>query len=61
MIVDYFYGKELAELASRSVITRAWIDGAPDYATNIRKLINGRIDGFLVEDVGVMRGRARAA
>jgi ABC-type amino acid transport substrate-binding protein len=32
----------------------AWIDGAPDYPTNIRKLVNGRIDGFLAEDVAVM-------
>jgi ABC-type amino acid transport substrate-binding protein len=32
-----------------------WIDGAPDYATNIRKLLNGRIDGVLAEDVGVMQ------
>jgi polar amino acid transport system substrate-binding protein len=54
VIVDYFYGKELAELASDPDYA-AWIDGAPDYATNIRKLTNGRIDGFLVEDVGVMR------
>ena len=53
VIVDYFYGKELAALVSDPDYA-AWIDGAPDYATNIRKLINGRIDGFLVEDVGVM-------
>jgi polar amino acid transport system substrate-binding protein len=53
VIVDYFYGKEFAELASDPDYA-AWIDGAPDYATNIRKLINGRIDGLLVEDVGVM-------
>jgi polar amino acid transport system substrate-binding protein len=53
VIVDYFYGKELAELAGDPDYA-AWLDGAPDYATNIRKLINGRIDGFLVEDVGVM-------
>jgi polar amino acid transport system substrate-binding protein len=53
VIVDYFYGKELAELASDPDYA-AWIDGAPDYASNIRKLINRRIDGFLVEDVGVM-------
>ena len=32
----------------------AWTDGAVDYQTNIRKLIHGRVDGFIVEDVVVM-------
>lgn len=54
VIVDYYYGDELAALASDPDYA-AWIDGAPDYETNILKLINGRIDGFLVEDVGVMQ------
>jgi polar amino acid transport system substrate-binding protein len=53
VIVDYYYGEALAE-AARDPDFAAWIDGAPDYATNIRKLVSGRIDGFLVEDVAVM-------
>lgn len=53
VIVDYYYGEELTALADDPEFA-AWLDGAPDYATNIRKLLSGRIDGFLVEDVGVM-------
>jgi polar amino acid transport system substrate-binding protein len=53
VIVDYYYGKALAEAASDPAFA-AWLDGAPDYATNIRKLVSGRIDGFLVEDIAVM-------
>jgi polar amino acid transport system substrate-binding protein len=53
VIVDYYYGEALAEAASDPAFI-AWLDGAPDYPTNIRKLVSGRIDGFLVEDVAVM-------
>ena len=53
VIVDYYYGEALAE-AARDPEFAAWIDAAPDYATNIRKLVSGRIDGFLVEDIAVM-------
>ena len=53
VIVDYYYGEALAEAASDPGFA-AWIDGAPDYPTNIRKLVSGRIDGFLVEDVAVV-------
>jgi polar amino acid transport system substrate-binding protein len=53
VITDYYYGDEVQALA-RDPHYDAWIDGATDYATNIRKLIGGRIDGYLVEDVGVM-------
>jgi len=53
VIVDYYYGDVVAaEIGKPEVV--AWIDGAPDYPTNIRKLVNGRIDGFLAEDVAVM-------
>lgn len=53
VIVDYYYGDAVAaEIGKPEVV--AWIDGAPDYPTNIRKLVNGRIDGFLAEDVAVM-------
>ena len=53
VIVDYYYGEALAEAASDPAFAD-WLDGAPDYPTNIRKLVSGRIDGFLVEDVAVM-------
>jgi polar amino acid transport system substrate-binding protein len=53
VIVDYYYGEALAEAANDPAFA-AWVDGAPDYATNIRKLLSGRIDGFLVEDISVM-------
>jgi polar amino acid transport system substrate-binding protein len=53
VIVDYYYGEALAEAASDPGFA-AWVDGAPDYPTNIRKLVSGRIDGFLVEDVAVI-------
>jgi polar amino acid transport system substrate-binding protein len=53
VIVDYYYGEELAAAAGDPDFA-AWIDSAPDYPTNILKLANGRIDGFLVEDVAVM-------
>ena len=53
VIVDYYYGEAVAEAVSDSAFA-AWLDGAPDYATNIRKLVSGRIDGFLVEDIAVM-------
>jgi polar amino acid transport system substrate-binding protein len=53
VIVDYYYGDAVAAAISKPEIV-AWIDGAPDYPTNIRKLVNGRIDGFLAEDVAVM-------
>ncbi|HEX5079296.1 MAG TPA: transporter substrate-binding domain-containing protein [Geminicoccaceae bacterium] len=54
VIVDYYYGKALAD-AEADPAFAAWVDGAPDYATNIRKLVSDRIDGFLVEDVAVMQ------
>ena len=53
VIVDYYYGEALAEAAADPDFA-AWIDGAPDYPTNIRKLVSGRIDDFLVEDVAVV-------
>jgi polar amino acid transport system substrate-binding protein len=53
VITDYYYGNEYQALAEDFRYS-TWIDGAPDYATNIRKLISGRIDGYLVEDIRVM-------
>jgi polar amino acid transport system substrate-binding protein len=53
VITDYYYGDEYQALTAEPRY-EPWIEGATDYATNIRKLIGGRIDGYLVEDVGVM-------
>ena len=53
VITDYYYGEEYQALAEDPRYA-PWIDGATDYATNIRKLISGRIDGYLVEDIRVM-------
>jgi polar amino acid transport system substrate-binding protein len=52
-IVDYFYGGDIARLFAEPAFS-TWIEGAPDYRTNIVKLVNRRIDGYLVEDVTVM-------
>jgi polar amino acid transport system substrate-binding protein len=53
VITDYYYGDEYQALTA-DPRSDPWIDGATDYATNIRKLSSGRIDGYLVEDVEVM-------
>lgn len=53
VIVDYFYGEDIDRLITDPSFT-PWVDGATDYRTSIVKLINGRIDGYLVEDVTVM-------
>jgi polar amino acid transport system substrate-binding protein len=53
VITDYYYGDEYQALTA-DPRSDPWIDGATDYATNIRKLSSGRIDGYLVEDVQVM-------
>jgi polar amino acid transport system substrate-binding protein len=53
VITDYYYGDEYRSLAEDPRYA-PWIDGATDYATSIRKLTSGRIDGYLVEDVQVM-------
>jgi polar amino acid transport system substrate-binding protein len=53
VITDYYYGDDYQALAEDPRYA-PWIEGATDYATNIRKLTSGRIDGYLVEDVEVM-------
>jgi polar amino acid transport system substrate-binding protein len=59
VIAGYYYGPEFAELMGDQKFA-AQIDGAADYETNIRKLLHGRIDGLLVDDVGVALGEAKA-
>jgi polar amino acid transport system substrate-binding protein len=53
VITDYYYGDEFQAFAHDPRYAE-WIDGATDYPTNLRKLIGGRIDGYLVEDTRVM-------
>lgn len=57
-VVGYYYGPEFADL-SRQPAFSARLDGASDYEVNINKLLHDRIDGFLVDDVGVMLGWAK--
>ena len=56
--LDYFYGDEFAALMQDPDYAK-WIDPGTDYPINIRKLIMGRIDGYLAEDVAVMETELR--
>lgn len=58
VIAGYHYGPEFAALM-RDPAFAGFVDAAIDYQTNIRKLMHGRIDGYLVEDVGVMLAEAK--
>lgn len=58
VIAGYHYGPEFAGLM-RDPAFAGFVDEAIDYQTNIRKLMHGRIDGYLVEDVGVMLAEAK--
>ena len=53
IVTGYYYGEDFARLMEDESFA-AQIDPAVDYDTNIRKLLHGRIDGFIVDDVGVM-------
>jgi len=57
VIVGYHYNDEVDELMKDPAFA-ARIDGAVDYRTNIRKLVHGRLDGYLAEDVNVMIAEA---
>jgi len=58
VIAGYVYGERYQGLQSNPFFM-SLIDGAADYATNIRKLVHRRIDGFLVDDAAVMSATAR--
>ncbi len=58
VIAGYHYGPEFAALM-RDPVFSGFVDAAIDYQTNIKKLMHGRIDGYLVEDVGVMLAEAK--
>ncbi len=55
----YYYGPELEALMADPAFARQ-VDIGVDYEMNIRKLLHGRIDGFLVDDIGVMVGALAA-
>jgi len=59
VIAGYHYGVEFAQLMQQQAFA-AQVDPALDYRTNINKLLGGRIDVYLVEDVGVMVAEAKA-
>lgn len=53
IVTGYYYGKEFEALMKDDRFA-AQIDPAVDYDINIRKLLHGRIDAFIVDDAGVM-------
>jgi polar amino acid transport system substrate-binding protein len=59
VIEGYFLGEEVARHMADPAFA-ALVEGAPDYAVNLNKLLHGRIDGFLVDDVDVLRAEAQA-
>ncbi len=58
IVTGYYYGEDFEALMEDESFV-AQIDPAADYDTNIRKLLHGRIDGFIVDDVGVMVSAVR--
>ncbi len=58
-IAGYHYTDEFGELMKDPDFA-ARIDVSVDYPTNLRKLVHGRIDGYIVDDVGVLVAEARA-
>ncbi len=58
-IAGYHYTDKFGELMKDPDFA-AQIDVSVDYPTNLRKLVHGRIDGYIVDDVGVLVAEARA-
>jgi len=58
IVTGYYYGEEFDALIENESFA-AQIDPAADYDINIRKLLHGRIDGFIVDDAGVMVSAVR--
>jgi len=58
VVTGYYYGEDFEALSETDGFA-ALVDPAADYDTNIRKLLHGRIDGFIVDDVGVMVSAVR--
>ena len=58
IVTGYYYGEDFDALMQTESFA-AMVDPAADYDTNIRKLLHGRIDGFIVDDAGVMVSAVR--
>lgn len=58
VIFGYYYGAEFETLKEDPTFA-SQVDAAANYPTNIRKLLHERIDGFLVDDLAVMRAAVR--
>lgn len=58
IVTGYYYGEDFSALMEDAAFV-AQVDPAADYDTNIRKLLHGRIDGFIVDDSGVMVSAVR--
>lgn len=59
LIEGYFLGEEVASVMADPAFA-ALTESAADYEVNLTKLLHGRIDGFLVDDVHVLRAEAQA-
>ncbi len=58
-IAGYHYTDDIAALLKQESIASR-VDSAVNYETNIRKLLHGHLDAYLVEDVAVMIAEAKA-
>jgi polar amino acid transport system substrate-binding protein len=58
IVTGYYYGEDFDVLIEDESFA-AQIDPAADYDINIRKLLHDRIDGFIVDDAGVMVSAVR--
>ena len=58
IVTGYYYGEDFEALVEDESFA-AMVDPAADYGVNIRKLLHGRIDGFIVDDAGVMVSAVR--
>lgn len=59
VIEGYFLGEQVARHMADPAFA-AFVEGAADYGINLTKLLHGRIDGFLVDDINVLRAEAQA-
>lgn len=57
-VTGYHYGDEF-QVLMKDPRFAAQVDSAANYEVNINKLLHDRIDGVIVDDVGVMLGEAR--
>lgn len=58
VVTGYYYGPEYAALSHQPAFAEH-VDSAADYKINARKLLHGRVDGVLVEDINVFKAEAQ--